>query len=116
MFPGALLRPGADAVSSSGRSSGPEEGRMDVAPADLPGYRKRALAALLCFWLLVSFLAIRAALGSDWAPFGQLPTGEQVARARADAEVAAVLSVVPALGGLVLARRWRSAGWTATFL
>ena len=89
---------------------------MDVAPADLPGYRKRALAALLCFWLLVSFLAIRAALGSDWPPFGQLPTGEQVARARAAAEVAAVLSVVPALVGLVLARRWRSAGWIATFL
>jgi hypothetical protein len=89
---------------------------MDAAPVGLPGYRQRALAALLCFWLLASFLAIGDALGSDWAPFGQLPTAEQVARARANAEGAAVLAVVPPLAGLVLARRWRSAGWTATYL
>jgi hypothetical protein len=89
---------------------------MDGAPEPMPGYRKRALAVLLLFWLLVSFQAISGALGSDWAPFGQLPTAEQVARARANAEGAAVLSVVPPLCGLVLARRWRSPAWTVTFL
>ena len=87
----------------------------DVGPP-LEGYRHRALASLLCLWLLVAVLAILDALQSDWPLPPDLPTAAQVRQARRDVRGASASSVVPPLVGLVLARRWRSAGWTATFL
>ena len=87
----------------------------DVAPP-LEGYQHRALASLVCFWLLVASLAIVNALMSDWPLPPDLPTATQVRRARDDVWGASASSAVPPLVGLVLARRWRSAGWTATFL
>jgi hypothetical protein len=109
----ALLRPQAYAVSSSGRSSGSGEVRLSET---LEGYQQRALVSLLCFWLLVSVLSVGDAVLSDWPPPPELPTGDQVRQARENVWAAGAMSVVPPLGGLVLARRWRSAPWTATFL
>ena len=91
-------------------------GEAGTAPARMPGYRHRALASLLCFWVLASFLAIGGALQSDWAPFGELPTPEQAQQARMDAWAAGAVSVVPPVLGLLLARRWRSSPWAAVFL
>jgi hypothetical protein len=39
----------------------------------VPGCRQRTLAAILCFWVLPSCLAIGGALQSDWAPSAELP-------------------------------------------
>jgi hypothetical protein len=39
----------------------------------VPGYRQRTLAAILCFCMLPSSLAIGGALQSDWAPSAELP-------------------------------------------
>jgi hypothetical protein len=39
----------------------------------VPGYRQRTLAAILCFRMLPSSLAIGGALQSDWAPSAELP-------------------------------------------
>ncbi|TFV87144.1 hypothetical protein [Blastococcus sp. CT_GayMR16] len=88
------------------------------APARPPtqGWQHRNLAAILSIWLIAAFLAIGAALQSDWAPFGELPTAAQVRQARTDAWSAGVVSVLPPAVGLLLARRWRSDGWTAAFL
>jgi MFS family permease len=82
----------------------------------LEGYQRRALGSLLVVWLVVAGLAIGSALQSDWAPFGELPTPAQVDRAREAAWGAGVVSTVPPAAGLLLALRWRSAGWTAAFL
>jgi hypothetical protein len=89
---------------------------MDRTAPRLAGYQQRALASLLCFWLLVAFLAVVNALLSDWPPPPELPTADQVRQARDNVWAAGAVSVVPPLVGLVLARRWRSAAWTATFL
>jgi hypothetical protein len=80
------------------------------------GYQQRALGSLLCFWVLASFLALGGALQSDWSPLGELPTAAQVSRARTNAWGAGVVSVLPPVAGLLLARRWRSDAWTAVFL
>ena len=89
---------------------------MNGAAPPLAGYQQRALTSVLCFWLVVSFMALVNALLSDWPASAELPTAVQVRQARANVGSAGVVSVVPALGGLLLARRWRSAGWTAAFL
>ena len=89
---------------------------MSAPVEPLEGYQQRALGVLLCFWLLLAFLAAGNALASDWPLPPELPTAEQVRQARSNVQAAAVVSVVPPLVGLVLAWRWRSAGWTAVFL
>ncbi|WP_116449355.1 hypothetical protein [Blastococcus litoris] len=89
---------------------------MSAPVRPLEGYQQRALGVLLCFWLFLSFMAAGDALASDWPLPPELPTAEQVRQARESVQAAAVVSVVPPLVGLLLARRWRSAGWTATFL
>ena len=89
---------------------------MDGVVPALEGYQQRALASLLCFWLILAVMAVGNAVLSDWPLPPELPTAEQVRQARDNVLAAAVVSVVPPLGGLLLARRWRTAGWTATFL
>ena len=89
--------------------------RVDAADR-LEGYQQRALVVLLSFWLFASLLAVVNALASDWPPPPDLPSAAQLRQARDNVWGAAAVSVVPPLLGLVLARRWRSAGWAATFL
>ena len=72
-----------------------------------PPWQRSVLRGIGCAWLVASVLAFRFALMSDWPPFGELPTAEQVSEARANAWDAAVVAVLPPVVGALLARRWR---------
>lgn len=89
---------------------------MSAVPGGSPAPPPRTLAALLCLWLPAALLATIVALRSGWPPAGELPTAEQVRHARAMAQVAGVVAVLPPACGLVLAHRRRSPGWTVTYL
>ena len=60
---------------------------MSVAPQAPTGppWQRSVLGWIGCAWLVAWALAFRFALLSDWAPFGELPTAEQVSAARANA-------------------------------
>lgn len=82
---------------------------MSVAPEvpTAPPWQRSVLRGIGCAWLVASVLAFRFALLSDWAPFGELPTAEQVSAARANAWDAAMVAVMPPVVGALLAHRWR---------
>lgn len=80
------------------------------------GRRDRVLTVLLGLWLVAAPLMALVALRSDWPSPGELPTVDQVRHARSSAWVAGIVAVCPPAVGLVMARRWQSAGWTVAFL
>ena len=79
------------------------------------GRQHRNLAAVLCIWVIATWLAVGSALTSDWPPVPQLPTAEQLDAAREAARGAAVVAVIPLAGGLALAGRWRAYEWAVLF-
>src|SRR3954471_1901126 len=79
------------------------------------GWQHRALGSIACFWLLAAWLAVGSALHSDWPPFGQAPTPEQIQAARQAAWGAAAVATLPLLGGLLLAGWWRMVEWAIAF-
>jgi hypothetical protein len=65
--------------------------------------------------VILAFLAVRSALGSDWPPPGQAPTPEQIDAAQQAAWGAAAVGTLPLLGGLLLAGWWRMVEWAIGF-
>jgi hypothetical protein len=85
------------------------------APERRAGRRDGTLATIAFLWVLAASQALSAALHSPWPAPPEVPTADQVHDARTAAWVAAAVAVMPLLGGLLLAARWRRHEWAIGF-